>query len=98
MSTKVLGIYRPATTGGDNFAAAQKIVRHRDSLIEQPARIVSQIDHISAQAGANLLFQGGDGILQAAIRLLREGPDANIANVALAFELHAFDADDGARQ
>ncbi len=86
-----------AAAGRDDLALAQEIVRHGDRLIQQAARIVAQVEHDAGELGAGLAAQVLDGVLDAAVGLLVEAGDADIADI-VAFELflHRLDLDDGA--
>ena len=72
MRVVALRVLGPAAPRRYNFAAGQEIIGHRDGLVEQSARIVTQVEHITPEGRANLLLEIGNRRLQARIGLLGE--------------------------
>ena len=50
--------------GGDDLALVEEVVRDLHRLVEQPARVVAQVEHEALQVAAGLLAQRGDGAAQ----------------------------------
>jgi hypothetical protein len=80
----------PAGAGADDLALVEEVVGHLHRLVEQPARVVAQVEHQAAQVPARLLAQLLHGAAQRGLGLLVEGGQADIADVA-ALEAEADD-------
>ena len=82
-----------------DLAAIEEGVGNRDRLIEQAARIVAQVDDVALQIGACLGLDRAQGGVEAFLRLLAEGGDADIADVvALELGLHRLHTDQVANE
>ena len=97
LGVETLRVVRTARPGGHDLAALEEEIDHLDRLFEQPARVVAEIEdqalQPSAYLGAELLHRA----LDPAQRLLAEGDDADIADIALGARAHRLDLDHGAR-
>src|ERR1700704_4022757 len=93
---EALGLLRVAAAGRYDLAALQEGVGDRDRLIQQPARIVAQIDDIALELlGRNLRRDVGDRLLEAVGGLLVERRDADVTDVfALDLRAHRAHPDD----
>ena len=80
-------------------AAIEEIAGHVHRLVEQSARIVAQIEHEAVELAARLALHRVDRLHEFLLRLLREGGDADIADMSrLELRFHRGDVDDRARQ
>ena len=93
-----LGILGMAAAGRNDLARIEQIVRNRNRLIQKPARIVAQIEHIALERRPDLLLQVAHRLLQARIGLFVEAGQADIGDIAFAPPFHAVDLHDGAGQ
>src|SRR5579864_327480 len=76
MRRAALGFLGVAAAGRDDLAALEERVGDRDRLLQEPARIVAQVDDVALDLVADLVLQIGDFLLQALGGLLVEGGDA----------------------
>src|SRR5665213_3223770 len=84
MGIEPFGVIRRAPAHRENFAALEEIARDRDSLIQNAAAIVAQIDDIALDPGADLFLQRRYRGLQTAIGMIVESRDMDIADIAFA--------------
>src|SRR4030095_6961907 len=88
-----------AAAGRDDLALVHEIVADGNRLVEQPARIVAQVEHQALHLALGRFLELGDGLLEAAVGLFAEARDADVADVAvLQLPAHRLDRDDGALQ
>ena len=97
LGVEALGLVGPARPRRDHLAAIEEGVRHLDRLIEQPARVVAEIENQALDVVADLVLHFLHGALDAGRSLLAERGDANIADVALGARAHRLDLDHRAR-
>src|SRR5690606_26838337 len=93
-----LHVFRLATARGDHFAAIEEGVGDFDRLIEQTARIVTQIDNDAAQTSARIATHGADRILQHVAGALVKGGNTDDANIAVDARRYGAHVDDLALQ
>ena len=96
---EALGLVGMAAARRDDFATVKEAVGNRDRHVQQSARIVAEVEDVTlglaAHGGAEVVHR----LLEAFLRLLGEGGDADIADVvALDIVFHRLDADAVARQ
>ncbi len=91
-------VLRVAAAGGDDLARFEEGVGDRHRLVEQPARIVAQVEHIALHVvrAAHLLLHLQDALLQVLEGLLGELGHAQHAHIALDPALGRGDLDVGA--
>jgi hypothetical protein len=91
-----LSVIGTASARRDDLAALDEGARDGDRLIEQPARIVAQVDDEADQLVAGLLLQVLDRVLEPGVSLLVEAGDADVADIVpLEMRLDRLDLDDG---
>jgi len=81
-----LGILATPPTGRHDFAFVEKCIGDRDRLIEQPARIIAQIEDHPEELATGLLLQVLHRVIEADIGLLVESRDPDIGDI-VAFEM-----------
>ena len=80
---EALRFLRGAAPGRDDLAARQERAGHGNRLIEQPARVIAQVDDVAGQlARRDLPRYIGDRLLQGIGGLFVEGGDPDIADIA----------------
>ena len=68
--------------GGDDFARVQEIVAHGNGLVEQPARVVAQVENIAMDLPWAWLLQVVDGVTDMRIGIFIEAVEPDIADRA----------------
>ena len=81
-----------------DFAAVEEVVRHRDGLVEEAARIVAQVKHDALEILAELVLELDHRRLDAVVGLLAERGDADVADVVEGLRAHRLNLDGGALQ
>ena len=83
MGIRPLRLLSVATLGYHDCAILQEIVGYGDGLIEQAAGVVAQIDDVALQILADRLLRFLDRLDEVGVRLLVEGRDLDVGDVAL---------------
>src|SRR5207237_1981286 len=78
---EALSLLGMASACRGDLSAIEERVRDRDRLIQEPARIIAQIDDVAFERRAGILLDGGDRALEAFLRLIGEGGDADITDI-----------------
>src|ERR1700722_5669703 len=95
LGVEALGLIRSAPAGRDDLASVDERIDDVDRLVEQPPRIVAQIEVITLEfVGRDVAVQLLHRALQAVPGLLSELSDADVADVAiLDMRAHRLDVD-----
>src|SRR5208282_2697278 len=91
-SVIALGILAAPTAGRHDLTLVEKGIRDRDGLVEQPARIVAQVEDHSEDLVAGLLLEVLHRVVEADVGLLVEGRDPDVSDI-VAFEMRAYGLD-----
>src|SRR5262249_24903761 len=84
-----LRLLSQAAARRDDLAALEEGVGDRDRLIEHPARIVAQVDHVALELlGGDLRGEIADRLLETVVGLLVELGDTYVADVAFGPRAH----------
>ncbi len=85
MGVEAFGIVRRTAAHRHDLAALQKIVSKRDGLIQHAATVVTKIQDVALDTGADLFLQAGHGGFHAAAGVIVESGNLDIADIAFAF-------------
>ena len=94
-----LDVFGAAPFGRDDHAVVEEAIGHLDGLLEQPARVVAQVQHDSGQRPARLRPQRIEPLLQIDVGAVLEVLDLHVpVSVVVELRLDRHDADDVAHQ